>query len=87
MRSIDGRPDLADTSALRSASSRNFVKTVREGIAMTPGASGPGMPAFAALLNDAQLTVLATYLRARAEPDHPWADLPETIDDLREDAQ
>ncbi|WP_338524907.1 c-type cytochrome [Pseudomonas batumici] len=87
MRLIDGRPDLADTSAMRSATSRNFIKTVQEGIAMTPGASGPGMPAFAATLNEAQLTVLATYLRARAEPDHPWADLSDTIATLREDAK
>lgn len=87
MRLIDSRPDLADTSAMRSASSRNFIKTVLDGIAIPPGTSGPGMPAFAATLNGSQLTVLATYLRASAQPDHPWADLSETIEDFREDAK
>jgi mono/diheme cytochrome c family protein len=72
---------------MRSASSRNFIKTVLDGIALPPGTSGPGMPTFAVTLNASQLTVLATYLRASAQPDHPWADLSETIEDLREDAK
>jgi mono/diheme cytochrome c family protein len=87
MRTIDGRPGLQNTSALQAASSRNFLKTVLEGLPATPGLPGPLMPAFAASLDNAQLAALAAYLRQQANPDQPWADLSSTIEALRQETK
>lgn len=87
MREIDGRPPLDSTSALHAASSRNFLKTVLEGLPATPGSPGPQMPGFAASLDNSQLAALAVYLRQQARPDQPWADLSSTIEALRQEAK
>jgi mono/diheme cytochrome c family protein len=87
MRTIDGRPGLQNTSALQAASSRNFLKTVLEGLPATAGSPGPLMPAFAASLDNAQLGALAAYLRQQASPDQPWADLSSTIEALRQETK
>jgi mono/diheme cytochrome c family protein len=87
MREIDGRPPLDSTSALHAASSRNFLKTVLEGLPATPGSPGPQMPGFAASLDNRQLAALAVYLRQQARPDQPWADLPSTIEALRQETK
>lgn len=87
MREIDQRPALQRSSALRAASPRNFLKSVLEGIPATPGLPGPVMPPFAASLNNAQLAILAAYLRDQASPDQPWTDLTPTIEALRQEAK
>ncbi|MHA3737166.1 c-type cytochrome [Pseudomonas sp. Eth.TT006] len=87
MREIDGRPSLSRTSALNAVSSRNFVKTVLEGLPATPGAPGPVMPPFAASLDNTQIAALATYLRQRARPDQPWVDLTATLEALRQETK
>lgn len=87
MREIDRRPALDSTSALHAASSRNFLKTVLEGLPASPGSPGPQMPGFAASLDNRQLAALAAYLRQQARPDQPWADLSSTIEALRQEAQ
>ncbi|WP_434597835.1 c-type cytochrome [Pseudomonas sp. R4-83] len=87
MREIDGRPPLDSTSALHAASSRNFLKTVIEGLPATPGSPGPQMPGFAASLDNSQLAALAVYLRQQVRPDQPWADLSSTIEALRQEAK
>lgn len=87
MRDIDGRPALDRTSALQSASPRNFVKTVLEGIPAEPGQPGPVMPSFAASLDNTQLNALAGYLRHQASPDQPWTDLSATLQALRQETK
>ncbi|RVD79577.1 Cytochrome C oxidase [Pseudomonas koreensis] len=87
MRAIDGRPGLQSTSALQAASSRNFLKTVLEGLPATPGSPGPVMPPFAASLDNTQLGALAAYLRQQTRPDQPWADLSSTIEALRQETK
>lgn len=87
MREIDGRPGLQNTSALQAASSRNFLKTVLEGVPAIPGSPGPVMPPFAASLDNAQLAALAAYLRQQARADQPWADLSSTIEALRQETK
>jgi mono/diheme cytochrome c family protein len=87
MRTLDGRPGLQNTSALQAASSRNFLKTVLEGLPATPGSPGPLMPAFAASLDNAKLGALAAYLRQQASPDQPWTDLSSTIEALRQETK
>jgi mono/diheme cytochrome c family protein len=85
MRSIDGRPALTATSAVQASEPVNFIKTVLEGIAPTPGEPGPVMPPFAASLNDQQLTALAQFVRNQANPAQPWSDLNATIQALRQE--
>ena len=87
MREIDGRPSLDRTSALQAPNARNFLKTVLEGIPTTPGMPGPVMPPFAASLDNAQLTALASYLRRQARPDQPWTDLSSTLDAIRQETK
>lgn len=87
MRSIDGRPSLTATSAVQAHEPRNFIKTVLEGIAPTPGEPGPAMPPFAASLDDQQLAALASFVRHQANPDQPWSDVDSTIQALREETQ
>jgi mono/diheme cytochrome c family protein len=87
MREIDGRPALELTSALRAATSRNFLKTVLEGLPASPGSPGPVMPPFTASLDNAQLGALAAYLRQQARPDQPWTDLTSTIEALRQETK
>jgi mono/diheme cytochrome c family protein len=87
MREIDGRPPLESTSALHATSSRNFLKTVLEGLPAAPGAPGPQMPGFAASLDNSQLAALAVYLRQQVRPDQPWADLSSTIEALRQETK
>ncbi|WP_343583933.1 cytochrome c [Pseudomonas sp.] len=85
MRAIDGRPALTTTSAVQADKPRNFIKTVLEGIAPTPGEPGPAMPPFAASLNDQQLTALAEFIRHQASPDKPWPEVDATIQALRQE--
>jgi mono/diheme cytochrome c family protein len=87
MRQIDGRPALSQTSALNAETSRNFIKTVLEGLPPVPGESGPAMPAFANSLNNQQLAVLAAYLRQQHKPSHAWSDLTKTLQELRPEAK
>lgn len=73
------------TSSVQAPAPRNFIKTVLEGIAPTPGEPGPAMPPFAVSLNDQQLAALAAFVRGQAAPDRPWRDLHSTIQALREE--
>ncbi len=87
MREIDGRPALNRTSALQASSARNFLKTVLDGIPATPGEPGPVMPPFAASLDNAQLSALASYLRHQASPEQPWTDLSATLEAIRQETK
>jgi mono/diheme cytochrome c family protein len=87
MRVIDSRPGLVDTSALRSASSRNFLQTVLQGIPAIPGRPGPAMPPFSESLDDSQISALAVFLRSQSKPAQPWTDLRATIHELRQEAK
>jgi mono/diheme cytochrome c family protein len=87
MRVIDGRPGLDQTSAVRADSARNFLQTVLEGIPAVPGQPGPAMPPFSASLDNNQILALATFLREQTKPSEPWADLPSTLQQLRQEAK
>jgi len=85
MMALSGRPALARSSDLTSASAANFVQTVLGGIPWDRG-SPVYMPPFAATLTDAQIGALADYLRQDAgQPD--WRDVPGTSATLRKELQ
>ncbi|MCE7030187.1 c-type cytochrome [Jiella avicenniae] len=76
--------NLADSSALNEATSRNFVNFVLAGVQPPEGRAGSFMPALAGSLTDEQLTVLAAYLRHAKAGLRPWDDLGKTISNVRE---
>lgn len=87
MRMVDARPPLEQTSVLHARSPRNFLKTVLEGLPITPGKAAPAMPAFADSLDDNQIVALAAYLRQQAKPGQPWTDTTTLLGDLRQEAK
>jgi nicotinate dehydrogenase subunit B len=62
---------------------KNLVRIVTEGIAPPDGVPGRWMPAFEDAFTDAQLTALATYLRARYTAEPPWNKVEEEIRQAR----
>jgi mono/diheme cytochrome c family protein len=85
MRTIDGRPGLGVVSAATADTPRNLIKTLLEGIPMSPRAPSHYMPAFADSLDDSHIAALAGYLRSQACAAQPWADLEKTVTTIRQE--
>ncbi|MCC2970999.1 cytochrome c [Massilia sp. IC2-476] len=69
--------------ALYDPDPRSLVHIIREGITPPDGAPGRWMPGFATVLNDAQTTALAAYLRRYGANAEPWEDLDEAVQKAR----
>ncbi|MDB5544748.1 MAG: Isoquinoline 1oxidoreductase beta subunit [Hyphomicrobiales bacterium] len=78
------KPSLAVNTAVHSDEADTLVRVILEGIRV-PGLGELGvMPSFQHHLDDAQITELATYIRARFAPDkEAWADLSGTVGRIR----
>ena len=74
---------LALGTAVNAPNSRGVVDMILHGLPWREGHAGPYMPAFAAALTDAQVTALATYLRARYSDRPPWQDVETTVQAAR----
>jgi mono/diheme cytochrome c family protein len=85
MRTVDGRPGLSVVSAATADTPRNLIKTLLEGIPMSPRAPSHYMPAFADSLDDSHIAALAGYLRSQACAAQPWADLEKTVTTIRQE--
>ena len=85
MRTVDGRPGLSVVSAATADTPRNLIKTLLEGIPMSPRAPSHYMPAFADSLDDSHIAALAGYLRSQACAAQPWADLEKTVSTIRQE--
>jgi mono/diheme cytochrome c family protein len=85
MRTVDGRPGLGVVSAATADTPRNLIKTLLEGIPMSPRAPSHYMPAFADSLDDSHIAALAGYLRSQACAAQPWADLEKTVTTIRQE--
>ncbi|MGO4333141.1 c-type cytochrome, partial [Cupriavidus sp. M-11] len=74
------KPSLALNTNLHGDKPDNLIRVLLDGIP-APAASALGyMPAFGDSLDDAQLTQLVHYLRARFAPDKPaWDNVDETL--------
>jgi mono/diheme cytochrome c family protein len=83
MRTLDSRPALVNTSAVRADSPRNLIQTILQGIPMSTAAASHYMPAFADSLDDTHLAAIAEYLRNERCPTRPWTDLDKTIKSIR----
>jgi nicotinate dehydrogenase subunit B len=78
------KPSLALNTNLHSARPDNVIQAVLHGVTAPPHAGIGYMPGFADSLDDAQVTELVHYLRARFAPDAPpWRDVGEAVAHIR----
>jgi len=78
------KPSLALNSNLYSARPDNVIQAVLHGVAAPPHAGIGYMPGFAESLDDAQVTQLVHYLRARFAPGEPaWQDVEHSVARIR----
>ena len=73
---------LALSTALTSADPANFIQTVLHGVGGA-GKPGPYMPGYANALTDADIALLAAYMRRTRTDLPPWPGLPVAIADRR----
>lgn len=78
-----GGIDLALSSGVAGPNPTNLFNVVLYGLPATGAASMPIMPGFAAAMNDAQLVVLARYLRAHFSDKEPWNDIEKSLREAR----
>lgn len=62
---------------------RNLVNVILYGLPAAEGATTPIMPGYAGALSDAQVVMLARYLRARFSGKPAWNDLDATVREAR----
>lgn len=70
--------------ALHDPDPRSLIHIVREGIVPPAGEAGRWMPGYATVLDDAQLTALAAYLRRYGARAEPWPELEDAVKKTRE---
>ena len=71
-----GAASLADSASVAGADAANTLRVIARGIRPEQFQAGPQMPAYAAILTDAQIADVAAYVRARYAPGRPaWTDL------------
>ena len=86
MMRLAGRPGLARSSAVLGASPVNFVQTVLHGVPWEHG-SAVYMPPFADTLSDAQVALLAAYIRTGIAGQPAWKDIATTSARVRKENQ
>jgi mono/diheme cytochrome c family protein len=82
-----GGIDLALSSGIAGPSPANLFNVVLYGLPAADTTPAPIMPAFAAAMNDRQLTALARYLRAHFTDKGPWPDVEQTLQAARSTAR
>jgi mono/diheme cytochrome c family protein len=78
-----GGIDLSLSTALRSQTPENLLNVVMQGLPAADGVTGPVMPGFADVLDDAQIADLAGFLRGRLAQQPIWTGLEVAIRDAR----
>ncbi len=78
-----GGVNLALSTALSSPDARNAANIVLSGVRPVEGERSPIMPGFAASMNDAQISALLNYLRARFGNQPAWTGVEKTVEDAR----
>ncbi|MBY4899132.1 cytochrome c [Cupriavidus sp. AU9028] len=81
------KPSLALNTNLHSVRPDNVIQAVLHGVSAPPHAGIGYMPGFADSLDDAQVTQLVHYLRARFAPDEPaWEGVDAAVARIRKSA-
>src|ERR1700730_17043751 len=78
-----GGVNLALSTAISGPDPRNAANIVLSGVRPVEGERSPIMPGFAASMNDAQITALLNYLRARFSDQPAWTGVEQTVADAR----
>jgi mono/diheme cytochrome c family protein len=78
-----GGVNLALSTAISAPDARNLANIVLTGVRPVEGERSPIMPGFATSMNDAQISALLNYLRARFSNQPAWAGVAKTIADAR----
>lgn len=84
---VGGRPDLSLGSPLHESEPRDAIQIMLQGLRPPVGPRGPIMPAFADLLNDAQIGALAAYIRARYSDEPAWPGLDRAVAQARKEGE
>ena len=74
---------LGRSTALSSPDARNAANIVLSGIRPVAGERSSIMPGFADSMNDAQVTALLKFLRARFSNQPAWDDVEKTVAEAR----
>jgi mono/diheme cytochrome c family protein len=84
-----GRPplyggfNLGLSTAISSPDPRNLANIVLSGVRPVEGERSPIMPSFASSMNDAQISALLNYLRARFSKQPAWTGVDKTVEEAR----
>ncbi len=78
-----GGVNLALSTALSSPDARNAANIVLSGVRPVEGERSPIMPGFADSMNDAQISALLDYLRARFSNQPAWTGVAKTVENAR----
>ena len=84
---VGGRPDLSLGSPLHEGDPRDAIQIMLQGLHPPTGPRGPFMPAFADLLNDAQIGALTAYIRARYSDQPAWPALDRAVAQARKEGE
>jgi mono/diheme cytochrome c family protein len=85
-----GRPvpyggiNLALSTGINGENPRNLLNILLAGLPAADGARAPIMPGFGAILTDAQIAALTSYLRSRFSTKPAWSDIPAQLLEARE---
>src|SRR5262249_14251486 len=74
-----GGIDLRLSSAVHAPDPTNIVNVVLHGLPPAPGERGPIMPSYGAVISDAQIVGLLTYMRSAFTDKPAWSGLPELV--------
>jgi mono/diheme cytochrome c family protein len=78
-----GAPSLALSTLVNAPTPQGVIQMILHGIPAREGQAAPYMPAFAAVLTDAQVAELTEYLRHTYSSAAPWQVSPETVAAMR----
>ncbi len=85
-----GRPtpyggiNLALSTVINGENPRNLLNILLAGLPAADGVGAPIMPGFGAILTDAQVVALTSYLRSRFSTKPAWSDIPAQLREARE---
>jgi mono/diheme cytochrome c family protein len=86
-----GRPvpyggiDLALSTVINGENPRNLLNILLAGLPAADGVRAPIMPAFGAILTDAQIGALTSYLRSEFSTKPAWSDIRAQVREARDD--
>ncbi len=79
-----GGVNLALSTVINAENPRNLLNILLAGLPAADGVRAPIMPGFGAILTDAQIAALTSYLRSRFSAKPAWSDLPTQLREARD---